>query len=249
MPWYIGDYLADTMHLGDAEAHGAYLLLIATYWRNGGPLVDENYFLRSSAKLSDFRWKKLRPTLAKFFTVEDGVWRHKRIDHELQKAELMYDVRREASRVANEARWGDKRSATQRGPRSVADIRAGNRHGSQPQPHTKILPSYTAPRASAGHEGRAAHGGVARETKRERVVKPTDVVVTTSAAPPLNSNESPIAESLAKLREARVLASLRSFHGKDEAARIWAGYTKAEPDPDCVKSVEWISKRDGISAS
>lgn len=85
MPWYIGDYLADTMHLRAAE-HGAYLLLIAAYWRNAGPLNDADAALAAVARCTPAEWRRMRPTIAAFFDVRDSKWHHKRVDAELAAA-------------------------------------------------------------------------------------------------------------------------------------------------------------------
>jgi uncharacterized protein YdaU (DUF1376 family) len=100
MPFYVGDYLRDTARLS-TEAHGAYLLLIFEYWTSGRPLPDDDRQLAAIAKLSKFRWQKLKILLATFFSVADGVWRHKRIDVELENAK----ARAAAGRIGAEARW------------------------------------------------------------------------------------------------------------------------------------------------
>jgi uncharacterized protein YdaU (DUF1376 family) len=100
MPLYIGDYLADTMHLGMAE-HGAYLLLIFSYWRSGTPLPDNDKHLAGICKASAAEWQDIRPTLAGFFQISDGVWRHKRIEKELADATASYERRKAAA----DARW------------------------------------------------------------------------------------------------------------------------------------------------
>lgn len=125
MPLYVGDYLADTTML-TMEQHGAYLLLIMTYWRNRGPLPDTDEGLAMAVRASSSQWKKLRPTLERFFTVEGGLWKHKRIDDELQKADEKYAARVEASRKANGVRHGHRNGQSN-----------GVRHGSQPH----LLPS------------------------------------------------------------------------------------------------------------
>ena len=82
MPFYWGDYLAETAHLS-TEEHGAYLLLIGAYWQAGGPLVDDDRRLARITRLSLRRWKVVRETLAEFFTITDQKWYLTRVDDEL----------------------------------------------------------------------------------------------------------------------------------------------------------------------
>ena len=65
MPFYVGDYLADTGHLGALE-HASYLLLIFHYWRTGGIPNDDMQLARIS-KLTSGQWEKVKPTVLAFF--------------------------------------------------------------------------------------------------------------------------------------------------------------------------------------
>ena len=84
MPFYIGDYLGDTQRL-TTEQHGAYLLLILDYWRNG-PAPDDEAVLMQITKLDKAGWKRCRPALSRLFQITNDEWKHKRIDKELAKA-------------------------------------------------------------------------------------------------------------------------------------------------------------------
>lgn len=103
MPLYWGDYLRDTMHL-TTEGHGAYLLLIGAYWTGGGPLPDDDEHLMAVARLDAKAWKKLKPALSRFFTLADGLWRHKRIDAEIAKARGISEKRQAAGKAGGNAR-------------------------------------------------------------------------------------------------------------------------------------------------
>lgn len=92
MPLNVGDYLGDTIHL-EAHEHGAYLLLIMRYWKDGGLTADERMIQRYS-KLSDEQWAQSRDVLAAFFG--EG-WSHHRIDEELAKAAEIITKRRAAA--------------------------------------------------------------------------------------------------------------------------------------------------------
>lgn len=106
MPFYIGDYLADTMHLSTVQ-HGAYLLLIMDYWRKRSALPDDDLYLASVAKLSQTEWQTHRKTIRKLFAVTDGVWYHRRVEIELERAIAVTDARSRAGTAGNAVRWGE----------------------------------------------------------------------------------------------------------------------------------------------
>lgn len=132
MPLYIADYLADTRRLTTLE-HGAYLLLIMDYWRNGN-LPSEDEQLARISGLSKKEWASAKTNISPLF--QDG-WRHKRIDKELAKANSVSSKR---SNVAIE-RW-DKQDAIAQAnapPIASANGHANGMHRarvpqSQPQP-------------------------------------------------------------------------------------------------------------------
>ena len=129
MPLYIGDYLADTMHLSGPE-HGAYLLLIMHYWRTG-PLPDDDRQLAAIARTARKAWLEIGPTVRAFFRSEGGRLHHGRIDAELQAAREITDQKRAAAN----ARWDRERST--RNARADAHAYAD---ASEPHPN-RISPS------------------------------------------------------------------------------------------------------------
>lgn len=107
MPLNVDDYMADTLHLSAAE-HGAYLLLIMRYWKDGG-LPDDDRMVQRFSRLSNEQWAESRDVLASFF--EPG-WKHKRIDAEIEKAAGIIEKRRSAA-LSKHAKSKEDASAVQ----------------------------------------------------------------------------------------------------------------------------------------
>lgn len=82
MRFWPADYLGDTRHLTTQE-HGAYLLLILAYWQNEGPLADDDGRMARLVGMTPKEWTKTKKTIAEFFQISAGQWRHKRIEAEL----------------------------------------------------------------------------------------------------------------------------------------------------------------------
>ncbi len=109
MPLYIADYLADTNRLTTLQ-HGAYMLLIMDYWRNGA-LPDDDSILAQVAKMQPDAWSIARAVLVRFFSIENGSWVHARIEAEMAKAGENSEKAHARAVKAAEARWG-KENAT-----------------------------------------------------------------------------------------------------------------------------------------
>jgi uncharacterized protein YdaU (DUF1376 family) len=118
MPFYVGDYLADTMHLTTVQ-HGAYFLLICHYWRTG-PIVDDDGVLASICRMGKSEWTKNRAIIRRFFTARDGLLHQKRIDAELEFASGISEKRRAAANAS----WANRESKP-----------AANAHANAPDLH------------------------------------------------------------------------------------------------------------------
>lgn len=104
MPLYVADYLADTSRL-TTEQHGAYLLILMDYWRNGPP-PDDDAVLCSITRMQLVAWKRARPALVGFFSMIDGFWRQKRADAEKQSAADVSSKRSLSGKQGAGKRWG-----------------------------------------------------------------------------------------------------------------------------------------------
>ena len=104
IPIYVADYLADTGRL-TTEQHGAYLLLIFDYWRNGA-LPDDDATLARVCRLTTDAWSMHSALLRGFFFKgEDGMLHQKRIDAEIAKAQLNRAASISRAQKAAQARW------------------------------------------------------------------------------------------------------------------------------------------------
>lgn len=104
MPLYIGDYMADTMHLSGAE-HGAYLLLLMHSWRTG-PLPDDGRTLANIARTDTAAWKRVGPVVMAFFERTPAGLVSPRLEREREKALANTDQRIAAGKAGAAKRWG-----------------------------------------------------------------------------------------------------------------------------------------------
>jgi len=94
MPLYWGDYHQKTQHLNTWQ-HGAYLLLLSSYWMTGRALDPAD--VQAIARANDEQMVQLNRIIAKFFVLgEDGLLHQSRMDEELAKAEKISEERRKA---------------------------------------------------------------------------------------------------------------------------------------------------------
>jgi uncharacterized protein YdaU (DUF1376 family) len=100
MPLYIGDYIADTMHL-NTEQHGAYLLLLMTAWNRGGRLPSDETQLALICRADRKAWGRIRGAVLPFFEPEGDYLIQPRLVAEYERAVKLNDKQK-----ANGAKGG-----------------------------------------------------------------------------------------------------------------------------------------------
>lgn len=133
MNFFVADYLSDTWTLNTVE-HGAYCLLIFSYWKNGGPLPDDDRILAKITRLRTDRFQKVSPQVLSFFARKDGKIVHKRIDEELAKARHRAEMARKAGIASGNARSNVRSTDVQR-----IGERMGNHSELNKEPELKDL--------------------------------------------------------------------------------------------------------------
>jgi uncharacterized protein YdaU (DUF1376 family) len=103
MPFYVGDYLSATGRL-TTEQHGAYLLILLDYWKNGPPPADDAV-LAALARMAPAAWRKAKPALMGFFEVRDGLLIQKRVEQERAKTSTINQERSKAGKAGAAKRW------------------------------------------------------------------------------------------------------------------------------------------------
>jgi len=134
MPIYWGDYLKDTMHL-QAEAHGAYLLLLGHCWNNDGYAPNDDRKLKSICRISHLE----NPTevlddLDEFFVEKDDKIYNKRLLKELKKAEKNRQKKSEAGKKSGISRRSKVNTCS-------TDVRTKDEQKGNPSPSPSPSPS------------------------------------------------------------------------------------------------------------
>lgn len=173
MPFFWGDYLRDTGHLSTAE-HGAYILLIGHYWTTGKPIPDSDAVLARITRQGIANWRKMREVIAAFFSHTDDVWRHHRVDAELDRA--MRFIEKQQGNGARGGRPRKNPNETQTFPKPNPD---GNPNHN-PTESTSPSPSHNysfrdtstdPPSAPAPEGARSGSGLTSPEEWRKRLAK------------------------------------------------------------------------------
>lgn len=153
MPLYVADYLADTTRLTTIQ-HGAYLLLIMDYWRNGA-LPDDDSILAQITKMQPDAWSIARASLERFFSIEQGCWVHLRIEQEKQKAGENSQKAHDRAVKAAQARWENVNSSSNATSNASSNAQAMLDQCPSPSPSPSPL-TTTTPTPSQGKASASA---------------------------------------------------------------------------------------------
>jgi len=166
MPVFTDALLGDTLHLS-AEEFGAYCLILFATWRNNGqPLPDDDAELARIARISQYKWKKVRQKLAGFFEISSGFWRQKRLEKEWAYVQQRAAVKRKNGSKGGRAKVKNGKLSLDENP-SYRGSTHTHTHTQKEENQPPPPPESPKPRARAA-TGRSPDGereeeGLARE--------------------------------------------------------------------------------------
>lgn len=150
IPFFVEDYIGDTIGLS-LDEHGAYFLLILAAWKQEDcALPDDDRKLARICRVSPQKWKRLRAVMLDFWTIENGRWCNSRL-----KKERVY-VEKKSLIARNKAnkRWDAQPSENiESGPCSsnaVADATADAAAYAPYTPHLYVEPNGSTPASETG---------------------------------------------------------------------------------------------------
>ena len=112
MPFFVSDYLSATGHLS-TPAHGAYMLLIMSYWQMGKPLPDDDRKLARIARMTDDEWMSVSDDVREFFNASEGKLIHSRVEQEIETARAKLEQARNAGKASAQRRFNGRSTGVQ----------------------------------------------------------------------------------------------------------------------------------------
>ena len=87
-PVYVGDFFTVTASMTGHEV-GAYQLILATLWKEGGAIPANDKQLAKLCKASPRQWKDIKETLWPLFEIKGGMLMHAQTLAEIKKAKAL----------------------------------------------------------------------------------------------------------------------------------------------------------------
>lgn len=246
MPWHIADYLADTMHLSTLE-HGAYLLILAHGWRNGGKIACGDGQMAKVTRMPLDQWKAIRPTIEAFFEpfthpTHGACWKQKRQVEEIERAKAQKEKAHDKAVKANKARWASLEHPPSNAPSNPQALLDDSPQEGKGKGSSNLPPEGIAYKPPVRSQESAAHGAAIRAAGMEHATQTHyDRAKAASDAYPIRSKDGRNVKkdlgsmNLLAIKIARApdfpWLEAATLENLNETPQDFANWVSSQPDP------------------